>query len=202
TLDQLGFTQAPSPSHVSVKEAVFPFMKFSGVDVLLGPEMKSTGEVMGMDADFGWAFAKSQSAAGVSLPRSGTVLLSVKGQDKPAALAVAQQLHKLGFRIEATQGTAAFFLQHGVECTAVKKVGEGRPHLVDHIKNGEISLVVNTVWGQGSQTDSASIRRESLQHGVSYYTTMPGARAATMAIEAMLKNGLAIRSLQEYHEAQ
>ncbi|MFM8540225.1 MAG: carbamoyl-phosphate synthase large subunit [Nitrospira sp.] len=202
TLDQLGFTQAPSPSHVSVKEAVFPFMKFSGVDVLLGPEMKSTGEVMGMDADFGWAFAKSQSAAGVSLPRSGTVLLSVKDQDKPAALAVAQQLHKLGFRIEATQGTAAFFLQHGVECTAVKKVGEGRPHLVDHIKNGEISLVVNTVWGQGSQTDSASIRRESLQHGVSYYTTMPGAQAATMAIEAMLKNGLAIRSLQEYHEAQ
>jgi len=202
TLDQLGFTQAPSPSHVSVKEAVFPFMKFSGVDVLLGPEMKSTGEVMGMDADFGWAFAKSQSAAGVSLPRSGTVLLSVKDQDKPAALAVAQQLHKLGFRIEATQGTAAFFLQHGVECTAVKKVGEGRPHLVDHIKNGEISLVVNTVWGQGSQTDSASIRRESLQHGVSYYTTMPGARAATMAIEAMLKNGLAIRSLQEYHGAQ
>jgi carbamoyl-phosphate synthase large subunit len=199
TLDQLGFTNAPTPTHVSVKEAVFPFTKFAGVDVLLGPEMKSTGEVMGIDADFGWAFAKSQSAAGVSLPRGGTALLSVKDQDKPAALEVARRLRQLGFRIEATRGTAAYFEQHGIESVAVKKVGEGRPHLVDHIKNGEISLVINTVWGQDSQTDSASIRREALQHAVPYYTTMPGARAAAMAIEATLKKGLAIRSLQEYH---
>ncbi len=200
TLDQLGFTAAPQPAHISVKEAVFPFTKFSGVDVLLGPEMKSTGEVMGMDADFGWAFAKSQSAAGVSLPRGGTVLISVKDQDKPAALDVARRLRQLGFRIEATRGTAAHLRQHGVDSDEVNKVTEGRPHLVDHIKNGEISLVINTVWGQASQADSASIRREALQHGVPYYTTMPGARAAGMAIEAMLKKGLTIRSLQEYHK--
>ncbi len=200
TLDQLGFTAAPQPAHISVKEAVFPFTKFAGVDVLLGPEMKSTGEVMGMDADFGWAFAKSQSAAGVSLPRGGTVLISVKDQDKPAALDVARRLRQLGFRIEATRGTAAHLRQHGVDSDEVNKVTEGRPHLVDHIKNGEISLVINTVWGQASQADSASIRREALQHGVPYYTTMPGARAAGMAIEAMLKKGLTIRSLQEYHK--
>jgi carbamoyl-phosphate synthase large subunit len=200
TLDQLGFTAAPRPAHISVKEAVFPFTKFAGVDVLLGPEMKSTGEVMGMDADFGWAFAKSQSAAGVALPRGGTVLISVKDQDKPAALDVARRLRQLGFRIEATRGTAAHLRQHGVDSDEVNKVTEGRPHLVDHIKNGEISLVINTVWGQASQADSASIRREALQRGVPYYTTMPGARAAGMAIEAMLKKGLTIRSLQEYHK--
>jgi carbamoyl-phosphate synthase large subunit len=199
TLDQLGFTKAPVPTHVSVKEAVFPFTKFAGVDVLLGPEMKSTGEVMGMDADFGWAFAKSQTAAGVSLPRGGTALLSVKDQDKPAALDVARKLRQLGFRIEATRGTAAYLREHGVDSDAVNKVTEGRPHLVDHIKNGEISLVINTVWGQASQADSASIRREALQRGVPYCTTMPGARAAAMAVEAMLKKGLTIRSLQEYH---
>jgi len=199
TLDQLGFTSAPAPVHVSVKEAVFPFTKFAGVDVLLGPEMKSTGEVMGMDADFGWAFAKSQSAAGVSLPRSGTVLISVKDQDKAAALDVARQLSRLGFRIEATRGTSAYLKEHGVDSTAVNKVTEGRPHIVDHIKNGEISLVINTVWGHASQADSASIRREALQRGIPYYTTMPGARAAGRAVEAMLKKGLTIRSLQEYH---
>jgi carbamoyl-phosphate synthase large subunit len=199
TLDQLDFTQAPAPAHVSVKEAVFPFTKFAGVDVLLGPEMKSTGEVMGMDVDFGWAFAKSQSAAGVSLPRGGTALISVKDQDKEAALDVARKLRQLGFRIEATRGTAAYLKAHGVDSDAVNKVTEGRPHLVDHIKNGEISLVINTVWGQASQADSASIRREALQRGVPYCTTMPGARAAARAVEAMLKKGLTIKSLQEYH---
>ena len=167
--------------------------------MLLGPEMKSTGEVMGMDADFGWAFAKSQSAAGVSLPRSGTVLISVKDQDKAAALDVARQLSRLGFRIEATRGTSAYLKEHGVDSATVNKVTEGRPHIVDHIKNGEISLVINTVWGHASQADSASIRREALQRGVPYYTTMPGARAAGRAVEAILKKGLTIRSLQEYH---
>jgi carbamoyl-phosphate synthase large subunit len=199
TLAQLGFTQAPAPAHISVKEAVFPFTKFAGVDVLLGPEMKSTGEVMGMDADFGWAFAKSQSAAGMSLPRGGTALISVKDQDKPAALEVARTLLQLGFRIEATRGTAAYLKEHGVDCAAVNKVTEGRPHIVDHIKNGDISLVINTVWGEASQADSASIRREALQRGVPYCTTMPGARAAGRAVQAMLRKGLTIRSLQEYH---
>jgi carbamoyl-phosphate synthase large subunit len=200
TLGELGFTEARTPAHVAVKEAVFPFTKFSGVDVLLGPEMRSTGEVMGMDGDFGWAFAKSQAAAGVPLPRGGRVFLSVKDQDKPAALEVARRLRRLGFLVEATRGTAAYLQQHGVETEPVNKVKEGRPHIVDHIKNGDISLVVNTVGSGSSQADSVSIRRESLHKGLPYFTTMPGARAAAMGIEAMLRKGLTIQSLQEYHQ--
>ena len=199
TLDELNVTEIPPPQHVSVKEAVFPFSKFAGVDVLLGPEMKSTGEVMGIDGDFGWAFAKSQAAAGVPLPNSGTVFLSVKGSDKPAALDVARRLSRLGFRIEATSGTAAYLRDGGVEVTHVNKVKEGRPHVVDHIKNGAISLVINTVRDQSSKADSASIRREALQQGLPYFTTMPGARAAVMGIETMQKKRLSIRSLQEYY---
>ena len=200
SLEELGFTEAQKPTHVSVKEAVFPFMKFAGVDVLLGPEMKSTGEVMGIDSDFGWAFAKSQAAAGVPLPHTGTVFISVKDQDKPGVLGLARCLCRLGFQIEATSGTAAYLRNGGVEVTQVNKVKEGRPHVVDHIKNGSISLVVNTVWGESSKTDSASIRREALQQGLPYFTTMPGARAAVMGIEATQKKGVSIRSLQEYHE--
>jgi carbamoyl-phosphate synthase large subunit len=199
SLKDLGFTEALRPRHVAVKEAVFPFTKFAGVDVLLGPEMKSTGEVMGIDADFGWAFAKSQVAAGVPLPRSGKVFISVKDQDKPAALEVARRLHGLGFLIEATHGTAAYLKERGLEVEPVNKVNEGRPHIVDHIKNGDISLVVNTVGSGPSQADSASIRREALQKGLPYCTTMPGAKAAALGIEATLKKGLMIRSLQEYH---
>jgi len=199
TLEALGFTEAPTLRHVAVKEAVFPFTKFAGVDVLLGPEMKSTGEVMGIDDDFGWAFAKSQAGAGVPLPRAGRVVLSVKDHDKPAALEVARRLRRLGFLLEATRGTAAYLQHHGVEVEPVNKVTEGRPHIVDHIKNGEISLVVNTVGSESSQADSASIRREALQKGLPYCTTMPGARAAVMGMEAALRKGLTIRSLQEYH---
>ena len=199
TLDELGVTAVKQPQHVSVKEAVFPFNKFAGVDVLLGPEMKSTGEVMGIDSDFGWAFAKSQAAAGVALPTSGAVFVSVKDQDRPAALDVARHLRRLGFVIQATRGTAAYLREHNVDAATVNKVKDGRPHIVDHIKNGEISLVVNTVGDQASQMDSASIRREALQKGLPYFTTMPGAKAAAMGIEATVKKGLTIRSLQEYH---
>ena len=199
SLQELGFTKPPTLHYTAVKEAVFPFAKFPGVDVLLGPEMRSTGEVMGIDEEFGCAFAKSQAAAGVALPTGGTVLLSVKDQDKPAALEVARRLWRVGFRIEATRGTAAYLQARGVEVQPVNKVSEGRPHIVDHIKNGEVSLVINTVWGQPAQADSASIRREALQHGVPYCTTMPGAKAAAMGIEATLKKGLTIRTLQEYH---
>lgn len=202
TLKELGFTEARTPGYIAVKEAVFPFTKFAGVDVLLGPEMKSTGEVMGIDDDFGWAFAKSQAGAGVSLPVKGNVFISVKDQDRPAALEVARRLERLGFSIEATRGTGGYLRKHGVEVEVVNKVKEGRPHIVDHIKNGDISLVVNTVGDRASQIDSASIRREALQHGVPYFTTMPGARAAVMGIEAMQKKGLTIRSLQEYHTTQ
>jgi carbamoyl-phosphate synthase large subunit len=199
SLRDLGFTDARMPSHLSVKEAVFPFTKFSGVDVLLGPEMKSTGEVMGIDCDFGWAFAKSQGGAGATLPAGGAAFVSVKESDRSAALEVAQHLSKLGFRITGTSGTAAYLRDHGIRASTVNKVKEGRPDIVDHIKNGEIAIVVNTVRNAASHADSLSIRREALQRGVPYFTTMRGARAAAMGIEAMLKKELTIRSLQEYH---
>ncbi|MEK7304806.1 MAG: carbamoyl-phosphate synthase large subunit [Nitrospirota bacterium] len=199
SLQDLGFTEAPQPAHLSVKEAVFPFNKFPGVDVLLGPEMKSTGEVMGIDSDFGWAFAKSQAGAGATLPQSGTAFLSVKESDRPAAWDVANRLHELGFQIQATSGTAGFLREQGLEVTVVNKVQEGRPHIVDHIKNGEVVLVVNTVQTASAHTDSLSIRREALQKGLPYFTTMRGALAAAMGIEALARKELSIRSLQEYH---
>jgi carbamoyl-phosphate synthase large subunit len=199
TLDELGVTSAKVPDYVAVKEAVFPFTKFAGVDVLLGPEMKSTGEVMGIDSDFGWAFAKSQAAAGVPLPTSGRAFISVKDADKPVALDIARQLHRLGITLEATRGTAAYLHAAGVPVDVVNKVKEGRPHIVDHLKNGDIGLVINTVGSQASHADSAAIRREALHRGVSYFTTMRGARAAVMGIEALQKKGLSIRSLQEHH---
>jgi carbamoyl-phosphate synthase large subunit len=200
-LKELGFTEARTPVHLSVKESVFPFNKFPGVDVLLGPEMKSTGEVMGIDEDFGWAFAKSQAGAGAALPTGGTAFISVKESDRAVALDVARRLGKLGFSLLGTSGTAAYLRDHGLEVKTVHKVTEGRPHIVDHIKNGEVALVVNTVRTAAAHTDSLSIRREALNKGLAYYTTMRGARAAVMGIEALLKKDLSIRSLQEYHRA-
>ncbi len=199
TLAELGFTDAPMPKHFSVKEAVFPFNKFPGVDVLLGPEMKSTGEVMGIDGDFGWAFAKSQAGAGAILPTSGTAFISVKQTDRPVALDLSKRLRTLGFQIQATSGTAGYLSEHGVEVSTVNKVKEGRPHIVDHIKNGAVALVINTVRTASAHMDSLSIRREALHRGVPYFTTMRGAHAAVMGIEATAQKGLAIRTLQEYH---
>ncbi len=199
TLPQLGLTKAPKPTHLSVKEAVFPFNKFPGVDVLLGPEMKSTGEVMGIDDDFGWAFAKSQAGAGAVLPKAGTALISVKESDRPQAYELGRALMQLGFQLQGTSGTAAYLRERGLLVETVNKVKEGRPNIVDHIKNGQIALVVNTVRTAASHADSLSIRREALHHGVPYFTTMRGARAALMGIEAILKKDLSIRSLQEYH---
>ena len=200
TLKDLGFTKAPQPLHLSVKEAVFPFNKFPGVDVLLGPEMKSTGEVMGIDSDFGWAFAKSQAGAGAVLPDSGTAFISVRESDRPAALDVARRLRKLRFEIQATRGTAAYLREQGVEVATVNKVKEGRPHIVDHIKNGAVAMVINTVHTASAHSDSVSIRREALHKGLPYYTTMRGAWAAVLGIEAIAKKELSIRSLQEYHQ--
>ncbi|UVT20451.1 MAG: carbamoyl-phosphate synthase large subunit [Nitrospira sp.] len=201
TLTELGFTDAPPPKHFSVKEAVFPFNKFPGVDVLLGPEMKSTGEVMGIDGDFGWAFAKSQAGAGAVLPTSGTAFISVKESDRPAALEVGRHLSKLGMHIQGTSGTAEYLRHHGLDVEVVNKVNEGRPHIVDHIKNGSVALVVNTVRTASAHVDSLSIRREALHRGIPYFTTMRGAYAAVMGIEAIMKKDLAIRTLQEYHRA-
>jgi carbamoyl-phosphate synthase large subunit len=199
TLKELGFTSAPFPKHFSVKEAVFPFNRFPGVDVLLGPEMKSTGEVMGIDGDFGWAFAKSQAGAGAVLPTSGTAFISVKASDRPAALEVGRALNTLGMRIQGTSGTAGYLREHGLTVEIVNKVTEGRPHIVDHIKNGSIALVVNTVRTASAHLDSLAIRREALHRSIPYFTTMRGAHAAVMGIEAIIKKGLAIRTLQEYH---
>ncbi|MDR4465729.1 MAG: carbamoyl-phosphate synthase large subunit [Nitrospira sp.] len=201
TLKELGFTEAPPPAHFSVKEAVFPFNKFPGVDVLLGPEMKSTGEVMGIDDDFGWAFAKSQAGAGAGLPKKGTAFISVKESDRPAALEVGRVLNRLGMCIQATSGTAGYLREHGLSVEVVNKVTEGRPHIVDHIKNGSVALVVNTVRTASAHADSLSIRREALHRGIPYFTTMRGAHAAAMGIEAILKKTLSIRSLQEYHRS-
>jgi carbamoyl-phosphate synthase large subunit len=201
SLKELGLTQAPVPVHFSVKEAVFPFNKFPGVDVLLGPEMKSTGEVMGLDEDFGWAFAKSQAGAGAVLPTSGTAFISVKASDRPAALEVGRALSQLGMRIQGTSGTAGYLREHGLPVEIVNKVAEGRPHIVDHIKNGSVAIVVNTVRTASAHVDSLAIRREALHRGIPYFTTMRGAHAAAMAIEAILKKDLSIRTLQEYHQA-
>jgi len=199
TLEQIGFTAERTPAHISVKEAVFPFNKFPNTDVLLGPEMRSTGEVMGIADDFGSAFLKSQAGAGGPLPMTGRVFLSVKDKDKPATVALARRFLEMGFTVEATRGTAGHLAQHGVAVDVVNKVFEGRPHIVDHIKNGEIHLVINTVGDKASQLDSASLRRAALVQNVPYQTTMAGARATLMGIEAGLKRKLTVKPLQEYY---
>ncbi len=199
SLRDLNFTTVPVARHIAVKESVFPFTKLGNVDVLLGPEMRSTGEVMGIDQDFGWAFAKSQAAAGLSLPHTGTIIMSVRNGDKPGTVDVAERLQALGFKLQATRGTAAYLLERGLNVEAVNKVKEGRPHLVDHIKNRQAQLVVNTVGTASSHNDSLPIRREALQQNIPYFTTIQGIQAAVTAIEAMRKSSLTIKPLQDYH---
>jgi len=184
--------------HVAVKESVFPFARFPNVDVLLGPEMKSTGEVMGLDASFERAFAKSQLGAGVRLPVAGTAFISVKDGDKPAAVVLARRLSDMGFSITATRGTAAAIRAAGIEVTVVNKVLEGRPHCVDAIKSGAFQLVINTTSGGRSVSDSFDIRRSALTHNVPHYTTLAGARAAVHAIAALKAGTLEVAPLQSY----
>jgi carbamoyl-phosphate synthase large subunit len=185
--------------HVSVKEAVFPFNRFPGVDVLLGPEMRSTGEVMGMDDNFGLAYLKAQHAAGQKLPTSGTVFISVNDTDKEAALEPARVFAELGFGITASRGTAAHLRKHGLECEEVLKVYEGRPHIVDAIKNRQIDLVINTVSGKKTIHDSKSLRQAALLYGIPYATTIAGARAMAHAVRARSHAGLGVQCLQEYY---
>lgn len=199
TLEELGLTKEKEITHFTVKEAVFPFDRFVGVDTLLGPEMKSTGEVMGIDEDFGRAYAKSQIAAKNAMPLRGTVFISVKDWDKPAIHSLAAKLVSLGFKIIATRGTAFYLNQLGIKTETVNKVTEGRPHCVDLVKNKEIDFIINTVTGAKAKKDSFSIRESALQYNVTYTTTISGARAAIKAIEVMLKKQLNIKSLQEYH---
>jgi carbamoyl-phosphate synthase large subunit len=184
--------------HVAVKEAVFPFNRFPDVDTILGPEMKSTGEVMGLDSSFERAFAKSQLGAGVKLPQSGTVFLSIRDNDKAAAVGVARRLVDLGFTILATRGTAQRLREAGLPATVVNKVLEGRPHCVDAIRSGDIQLVINTASGAQSVSDSFAIRRSALTHGIPHYTTMAGARAAAHAIAALKAGTLEVAPLQAY----
>jgi carbamoyl-phosphate synthase large subunit len=181
-----------------VKESVFPFARFPGVDTVLGPEMKSTGEVMGIDHNFEIAFAKSQLGAGSRIPTSGSLFVSVKDSDKPKVLAAVRRLEAMGFRIVASSGTQRFLQANGIECTPINKVLEGRPHIVDAIKNGEIQLVFNTTEGAQAIVDSRSLRRAALLHKVPYYTTIAGAVAVSLGIEAYRSGTLEVRPLQSY----
>ncbi|MBI3803431.1 MAG: carbamoyl-phosphate synthase large subunit [Nitrospirae bacterium] len=198
SLREQGVFQARPITHIAVKEAVFPFKRLNA-DSILGPEMKSTGEVMGIDHDFGRAFAKAEAGAENFLPTAGKVFISVKDKDKPAILASAQRLAELGFSLIATAGTAAYLSERGLTVEKVYKVNEGRPHVVDVLKNREIHLVINTVGDKLSQTDSYSIRQTVLLNGIPYFTTIAGARAAVRGIESLLKEGMAVKTLQEYH---
>ncbi|MEQ1813488.1 MAG: carbamoyl-phosphate synthase large subunit [Candidatus Nitrotoga sp.] len=198
SLAQQGHLREVIPPYYSVKEAVFPFIKFPGVDIILGPEMKSTGEVMGVGDTFAEAFVKSQLAAGVKLPASGKVVISVRGADKPGAVEVAKSLHSMGFILLATRGTAQVLADAGVAVTVVNKVAEGRPHIVDMIKNREISLIINTVHGnRSSMQDSYSMRHAALQGRVTYYTTLAGARAACLGMRHL--TGMQVYDLQSQH---
>jgi carbamoyl-phosphate synthase large subunit len=199
SLAELGFVDEIVPPHISVKEAVFPFSKFPGVDTLLGPEMKSTGEVMGIGASFGAAFAKAQIAAGNHLPAKGAVFISVRDEDKSAALAVAQRLVGCGFSLIATHGTAAYLRQHGLTVEAINKVLEGSPHCVDAILAGRVCMVINTPMGFGPQKDSFSIRRTALERRVPYFTTIAGADAAAEGVELMQREGLTVSPLQDHY---
>ena len=198
TLAEQGATREVVPEYYSVKEAIFPFAKFQGVDPILGPEMRSTGEVMGVGRSFGAAMARAQEAGGIkAVPDSGKVFVSVRDPDKQRVLPVARDLVKRGYELVATHGTAAFLRGEGLECQAVNKVAEGRPHIVDHIKNGEIAYIINTTEGRQAISDSFSIRREALQQRVTYSTTVAGARALVQSLE--FRGTGPVWSLQELH---
>jgi carbamoyl-phosphate synthase large subunit len=200
TLDELGFAEEVWPKHFCVKEAVFPFVKFPGVDVLLGPEMRSTGEVMGIDSDFGRAYAKSQIEAGNSLPTRGRVLVSVRKEDRPRIAEAVADLARMGFEVMATPGTAKSLGDFGVQVESVPKVGRGSPDVLDRISSGEVNLVINTVGADpDSVRDGFEMRRAALQRGLPYFTTVAAARAAAAAIKALHLASIGVRSLQEIH---
>jgi carbamoyl-phosphate synthase large subunit len=199
SLKDLGFTKEATPTHISCKESVFPFSRFPGVDTILGPEMRSTGEVMGIDSSFELAFAKSQLAAGQELPLHGTVFISVKDTDKMQILKPVFIFHDIGFRIVATGGTSLFLREHNIPSERINKVREGRPHIVDMIKNGEIDLVINTTSDKKAISESFSIRRSALVKGIPYTTTVAGAKATALAIKSMVEGKLDVKTLQEYH---
>lgn len=199
-LKELGFTKERNIKHMAVKEAVFPFDRFYGVDTILGPEMKSTGEVMGIDKNFGLAYGKSQTSAGNRIPLEGKVFISLKDKDKPLSVDIVKRLILLGLSVIATKGTAQYLKDHGLNVEVVNKINEGRPNIVDLIKNKEINFIINTVSGSQAQKDSQYIRLSALQYKIPFTTTISGALAAVNAIEMLKNKKLSIKSIQEYHK--
>jgi len=197
-LENLGIEKEVEIKHIAVKESVFPFNRFPGVDTILGPEMKSTGEVMGIDATFGEAFWKAQLGAGQNLPSRGNVLLSVKNKDKRNVVFIAKKLSDLGFNLIATRGTGKILVNSGLDVRFINKVSEGRPHIVDMIKNGEISLIINTPRGRNPKIDEVAIRANAVQYKIPYTTTISGAQAVVNAIESMKRGNLRVKALQDY----
>jgi carbamoyl-phosphate synthase large subunit len=197
TLEEQGYTKEIIPNFYSIKEAVFPFMKFPGVDPILGPEMRSTGEVMGIAWSFGGARAKSMKAAGYGLPKPGKAFLSVRDGDKEGVVPIARELIGRGYQLVATRGTSDYLRSRSIDCEAVNKVMEGRPHIVDLIKNKEIHFIVNTTEGRQAISDSFSIRREALQRKVSYSTTIAGGKATLRALDH--EEDYTVHSLQQLH---
>jgi carbamoyl-phosphate synthase large subunit len=199
TLEELGFTEERIPEYFSVKAPVFPFNKFPGVDMVLSPEMRSTGEVMGIDRDLGFAFVKAFEAAGLRLPKRGKVFISVKNSDKRSILAEARELARLGYELLATEGTWRVLKSGGVPVERVNKLHEGRPHIVDRIKNREIDLVLNTPLGKQEREDDDKIRATAVQNGVTCITTVAGISAVVQALAAIHRGDYGVRKLQEYH---
>jgi carbamoyl-phosphate synthase large subunit len=197
TLDELGVKDEVVPAHYSVKESVFPFNKFPGVDIILGPEMKSTGEVMGIDDRLPMAFAKSQMAANAPLPMSGTIFISVADRDKEAVVPIAKGFADMGYRLIATRGTARFLHARKIPVDDVLKIAEGRPNLLDHMKNGQVALIINTPSGRGSSTDEGKIRAAAVSNRVTCITTLSAAHAAVEACRAMRERELTVVALQD-----
>jgi len=200
TLKDLGFSKEIIPKHVCVKESVFPFNRFPGVDIILGPEMKSTGEVMGIDVDFSRAYIKSQIAAGQNLPKKGNVFISVRDKDKREILLIAKKLRDLGFHILATSGTAACLDKSGIPVKVVQKIAEGRPNIIDFMKDGKIQLVINTPSGRIPRQDEIKIRSQVILYNIPYTTTISGAQATVNGLETLIKKDLGVMSLQSYHK--
>jgi len=202
TLKELGHTSdAPVPKHVSVKEVVFPFAKFPGIDIVLGPEMKSTGEVMGIDTNFARAFYKSQLAAGTQLPEKGTAYVSVRDADKPAVVPIVRQLLDLGFNVIATDGTKAELEKHGIVVARVPKLAEGRPNIIDRLKSQQVQLIINTPTRKGPHTDEGKIRAASVMSRVPTFTTLTAAHAAAMAIAEIKKGDWTVTPLQVWNKS-
>ena len=199
-LKELGITGYHEPKHISVKEVVIPFNKFPDVDAVLGPEMKSTGEVMGVDKNFGLAFLKSQVAAGQKLPKTGTILVTVNDSDKPKIVKSLKVLRDLGYNILATGGTARFLNEHGVETKTIFKVSEGRPNIIDEMKNGNIHMILNTPMGRRAHTDDTYIRKTAITLHIPLFTTAQAMMALSEALQSLSKEGLTVLALQDIYK--